>query len=147
MTQMAAMKSNRDLMFSPISAICVVRSCRCPPIRSRQRHVLELELQRDRHHLARRLVDELVVGRLAGGVDEEVFEAELAAVGARVGEAAVVLEPRAVGLLEPEAVVEQALAVALERRALAGVGELDVDLPDLLVDLGRLRASRRCRPA
>ena len=86
---------------------------------SRQRDVLELELQRDRDHLARGLVDELVVGGLAGGVDEEVLEAELAAVGAGVGEAAVVLEPRAVGLLEPEPVVEQPLAIALERRALA----------------------------
>ena len=48
------------------------------------------------------------------------------------------LEPRAVGLLEPEPVVEQPLAVALEGRPLAGVVEHDVDLPDLLVDLGRL---------
>jgi hypothetical protein len=74
---------------------------------SGQGHVLVLDLQGDGDDLAGGLVDELVVGRLAGDVDEEVLEAEAAGVGGGVGEAAVVLEPRAVGPLEPEAVVEQ----------------------------------------
>src|SRR3954453_4918258 len=92
---------------------------------SGQRDVLELELERDREDLARGLVDELVIGGLAGRVDEGVLEAELALVAGAVGEAAVVLVARAVGLLEPEAVVEEPLAVALEGGPLAGVLEHD----------------------
>ena len=48
--------------------------------------ILEFEFERDRDHLARGLVDELVIGRFAGCVHEEILEAELAAVGARVVE-------------------------------------------------------------
>ena len=44
--------------------------------------------------------------------------------------------PRTVSLLEPEAVIEQTLAIALEGSPAAGVGDDHVDLPDLLVDLG-----------
>ncbi len=61
--------------------------------RSRQHHILEFEFERNRDHAAGGFVDELVVGRFSRGVDEEVFEAELAAVGAGVGKPAVVLEP------------------------------------------------------
>src|SRR6187402_1953692 len=96
---------------------------------SRERHVLELELERDGQHLARRLVDELVILGLAGGVDEEVLEAELPLVGRRVREPAVVLEPGAVLLLEPDPVVEEPLAIALEGLAAAGILQDDVDFP------------------
>ena len=49
------------------------------------------------------------------------------------------LEPRAVRLLQPDPVVEETLAIALERGPGVGIGELDVDLPDLLIDLDVLQ--------
>src|SRR5262245_41345738 len=110
--------------------------------RSRQRDILELKLERDRDHLAGALIDELIVGRFSGGVDEEILESELAAVGGCVREAAVVLEPRPVSALEPEAVVEEPLAVAFESRAFAGVSKGDIHLPHLLVNLCVLERER-----
>src|SRR5205814_2253281 len=109
-----------------------------PPPPSRKRYVLEFEFQGNRDHLARGLVDQLVIRRLARRIDEEVLEAKLAAVGAGVGKAAIVLEAGSIGSLEPESVVEQSLAIALEGRPLSRVRQLDVDLPDLFVHLGPL---------
>ncbi len=70
----------------------------CRDRRSGQRDVLELELQRDRDDLARGLVDERVVAGLAGGVDEQILEADPGVLGPGVVVAAVLLEARPVRL-------------------------------------------------
>src|SRR5262249_45974283 len=79
---------------------------------SRQRHVLELDLQRDGDHLAGRLVDELIVRGLARRVDEYVLEPELATGGPGTVEPPIMGEPRTVGALEPHLVVEEPLLIA-----------------------------------
>ena len=73
---------------------------------SRQGDVLELELERNGDHFAGSLVDKLVFRRLTGSIHEQVFEAELAAIVAGVGETAVEFEPGAIRSLEPKAVIE-----------------------------------------
>src|SRR5690348_162469 len=99
--------TNTTAISSERSRYCRIARLPDDALRSRQRDALELELERDRQHPARRFVHQGIVGHLARDIDEQVLEPEVATIGRGLVESAVQLMLRPVALLKVDAIIEQ----------------------------------------